>query len=114
MRERESRERAVALVHAERDRQEAKFGDQTDPLTGRSTFEYLVILMEEVGELSECVLHERFGGPAADEILKEAVQTAAVSLAFAQYLLRRRAAPLSKSHPPPSALKAERIQETAS
>jgi NTP pyrophosphatase (non-canonical NTP hydrolase) len=74
---------AVQDVLAERQRQDAKWGEQNhDP------FCYLTILMEEVGELSQAALHARFGGPAAEGLRKEAVQTAAVALAIVECLDR--------------------------
>jgi NTP pyrophosphatase (non-canonical NTP hydrolase) len=70
-------------VLAERDRQEAKWGEQNhDPFT------YLTILMEELGELAEAALHARFGGPAADGLRNEAIQTAAVAVAIVECLDR--------------------------
>lgn len=80
-----STETAMRDVYRERARQDAKWGEQNhDPLV------YLVILMEEVGELSQAALHLRFGGSAADEIRKEAVQTAAVALALIECLDREK------------------------
>lgn len=74
---------AVASVMAERVRQDAKWGEQNnDP------FCYLVVLMEEVGELSEAALHARFGGPEGENMHKEAVQVAAVALAIVECLNR--------------------------
>ena len=76
---------ALRDVNDERNRQEDKWGEQNhDPLT------YLVVLMEEVGELSQAALHLRFGGPAADGLRKEAVQTAAVALAIIEALDRKK------------------------
>lgn len=74
---------AKTLIQSERDLQEKKWGEQNhDPFT------YLAILTEEVGELSEAALHSKFGGPAADGLLNEAVQTAAVAQAIVENLLR--------------------------
>lgn len=69
----------VNAVVAERERQDAKWGPQDHPLPV-----WMAILMEEVGELSECVLHAQFGGHAAENLRKEAVQVAAVALALVQ------------------------------
>jgi NTP pyrophosphatase (non-canonical NTP hydrolase) len=61
----------------ERAAQDAKWGEQNhEPET------WMAILMEEVGELAQAVLHWRFGGPAAGDIRLEAVQVAAVALAL--------------------------------
>ncbi len=77
------RVRASNDVDDERERQERKWGEQNhDPMT------YLTVLMEEVGELAQCALHGRFGGPAAPNIRKEAVQVAAVALAIVECLDR--------------------------
>lgn len=70
-------------VLRERDRQDAKWGEQNhDPFT------YLTVLMEEVGELAQAALHARFGGHAAGTMRDEAVQTAAVALAIVECLDR--------------------------
>lgn len=77
--------RKIALydVNAERDRQEAKWGEQNhDPFT------YLTVLGEEFGELCQAALHARFGGPASVKLREEAVQTAAVALAIVECLDR--------------------------
>lgn len=74
---------AMVDVLAERNRQDAKWGEQNhDPFT------YLAILIEEVGELGKAALHLRFGGPEAFGVREEAVQTAAVSLAIVECLDR--------------------------
>jgi NTP pyrophosphatase (non-canonical NTP hydrolase) len=76
-------QRAVADVLAERRRQDVKWGEQNnDPFT------FLVVLMEEVGELSEAALHTRFGGPKAAGLRTEALHTAAVALAIVECLDR--------------------------
>ena len=74
---------ALASVLAERERQDAKWGEQNnDP------FVYLTVLMEEVGELAQAALHTRFGGHAAAGLREEAVHTAAVALAIVECLDR--------------------------
>jgi len=74
---------ALQDVLSERARQDAKWGEQNhDPIT------YLAILTEEVGELSQAVLHVRFGGPKADGLREEAIHTAAVALAIVESLDR--------------------------
>ena len=74
---------AVQAVLKERAAQDAKWGEQNhDP------FVYLVVLMEEVGELSQAVLHARYGGHAAAGVRTEAVQVAAVALALIECLYR--------------------------
>ena len=53
---------------------------------------WLCILHEETGELSEAVLHRKFGGPEAFGELSEAIQVAAVALQIVEFLLRRKPA----------------------
>lgn len=74
---------ALVDVLDERRRQDEKWGEQNhDP------FAYLTVLGEEYGELCQCALHARFGGPAAEHIREEAVQVAAVALAIVECLDR--------------------------
>jgi len=74
-------ERVLKDVIAERDRQDATWGEQNhDPFT------YLTILMEEVGEASQAALHDRFGGPKAGTFRMEMVQVAAVAVAIVECL----------------------------
>lgn len=56
--------------------QDCKWGPDRD----LSPFEWMAILMEEVGELSEASLHTVFGGPESGRMREEAVQVAAVAL----------------------------------
>jgi NTP pyrophosphatase (non-canonical NTP hydrolase) len=70
-------ETAIREVLAERRRQFVKWGKQH-----HSPEWWLAILMEEVGELAECILHDKFGGPEAKNRGKELVQVAAVALAM--------------------------------
>ena len=74
---------AMTDVLAERQRQDAKWGQQNhDPFT------YITILGEEFGELCQAALHRRFGGAASSGLRDEAVQTAAVALAIVECLDR--------------------------
>ncbi|MBI9042899.1 MAG: MazG-like family protein [Anaerolineaceae bacterium] len=76
---------SLESVLKERTQQDKKWGKQNhDPFT------YLTILMEEVGELSQAALHNKFGGPngSLDHLRVEAVQTAAVALAIVECLDR--------------------------
>lgn len=84
---------AIELVVEERERQNAKWKDQT----GNHPFAWMSILMEEVGELAEAVNETCFatahtkrerGGRLA--ILKEAIQVAAVATAIAESVLADR------------------------
>lgn len=81
---------ALESVAKERDRQDAKWGEQNHPLEW-----WLAILMEEVGELSEALLETHFdngtdarqrGGIA--NIRKEAVHSAAVLVAMIECIDR--------------------------
>lgn len=77
---------AGAAVAAERKRQHDKWGEQNhDMMT------WLAILHEETGELAEACLHEKFGGPEAENVMKEAVQVATVGMQIVEFLLRVRA-----------------------
>lgn len=70
-------------VRDERARQDDKWGEQNhDP------FLYLTILGEEFGEACQAALHMRYGGPAAEKLRKELVQTAAVAVAAIECLDR--------------------------
>lgn len=82
---RTNQENAIADVLEERERQEAKWGEQNhDPFT------YLAILTEEVGEYAQACLDTRFGGKDAgyDKMLTEIIQTTAVALAMLECLDR--------------------------
>lgn len=80
--EESARERVFAAVHAERERQTEKWGDQwgagnTPPETK------LAILMEEVGEVAKEVLE---GGEQHPSLREELVQCAAVCTAWLESL----------------------------
>lgn len=75
---------ALKAVLEERTRQDKKWGEQNHCME-----DWMLILHEETGELSEAILHEKFGGHAAEELEKEAVQIAAVALQIVQFLKRR-------------------------
>lgn len=74
---------ALADVLAERERQEAKWGEQNhDPIV------YSAILTEEVGELAQAAIQARYEGGDEARIREEAVQVAAVALAIIECLDR--------------------------
>ena len=85
-----SRHEALSLVNEERNRQDAKWGDQS----GNHPFEWMSILGEEFGELCEAVnetcfargIHPERGGK--ERILKESVQVAAVAIALAETVIK--------------------------
>ena len=76
---------ALLDVLDERKRQDEKWGEQN-----HSPYIYLAILLEEVGELAQAILHSQFGGKAGgfDNVRKEAIHTAAVALAIIECLDR--------------------------
>jgi NTP pyrophosphatase (non-canonical NTP hydrolase) len=84
---------ALTLVDEERNRQDAKWGDQS----GNHPFEWMSILGEEYGELCEAVNETFFqngdkperGG--LDKIRKEAVQVAAVAVAIIEAIEKQEA-----------------------
>ena len=78
--------KAIEMVIAERERQNAKWGDQS----GNHPFEWMSIIGEEFGELCEAVNETCFKNPTHPErggnarILREAVHVAAVAVAIAE------------------------------
>lgn len=77
-------ETAINLIRIERTRQTEKWGEQNHDMPT-----WMCILHEETGELSEAILHRKFGGPEAFGELGEAVQVAAVAMQIVEFLLRR-------------------------
>lgn len=67
----------------ERSRQDKKWGEQNHDL-----FDWLTILMEEVGELAQAALHTRYGGSKASGLRTEAIQVAAVITAMIECIDR--------------------------
>lgn len=84
--------KAIESIIEERERQDAKWGDQS----GNHPFEWTSILGEEFGELCEAVNETYFkngdkperGG--LDKIRKEAVQVAAVAVAIIEAIDKER------------------------
>ncbi len=68
-------ERVFNAIREERQRQNEKWGDQD-----HNDFVWLAILTEEVGELSEAILHDEFGGHAKGTAPKELLHIAAVAV----------------------------------
>lgn len=85
----DARTKALTLVDTERNRQNAKWGDQS----GNHPFEWMSILGEEYGELCEAVNETCFqnginpekGG--TEKIIKEASHVAAVAVAIMEAAL---------------------------
>ena len=74
-------------ILVERYRQENKWGEQNhDPIV------YSAILMEEVGEMVQAALQNKFGGDkgSLEHLREEAVQTAAVAMAIVECLDRKK------------------------
>lgn len=83
---------AAARVVLERSAQHQKWGEQNHDMST-----WLCILHEETGELSQAVLHERFGGPECNNVFCEAVQVAAVGLQIVEFLIRKTQAAMSET-----------------
>ena len=66
---------AVGWIRKERQRQQAKWGKQL-----HSNFIWLAILTEEVGELAQAILHDKFGGRAKGTAKTELLHVAAVAV----------------------------------
>lgn len=66
-------EEIFRLIAAERQRQNDKWGEQN-----HDSFTWLAILTEEIGEVAQAVLHDRFGGKAAGTLQTEIIHVAAV------------------------------------
>ncbi len=99
LRKDEARGNALGDVIAERNRQDAKWGEQNhDP------FVYGAILMEEAGEFMQAALHLRFADPRdlakksgavtpetlLADLHKEAIHVAAVALSIVECLKRKK------------------------
>jgi NTP pyrophosphatase (non-canonical NTP hydrolase) len=75
---------ALEAVTNERARQDVRWGEQN-----HDDVWWLAILTEEVGELAQAILHDRFGGAAQGQVQAELVQVAAVAVAWLECLARR-------------------------
>lgn len=99
-------ESALALVRAERSRQDSLWGDQS----GNSLFQWMSILGEEYGELCEAVnetyfnkvTHPERGGE--DSVIREAVHVAAVAVEIIEAVVKGGEELEAKSNdgPPPA------------
>lgn len=76
---------ALSLVISERGVQNEKWGEQN-----HTPEIYLAILVEEVGELAQEILNARLYNNENPNLMVEAVQVAAVSLAMVECLLRNK------------------------
>lgn len=73
--------KAMGSVIAEMNRQDKKWGADRD----QHPFTWQVILSEEVGEFSQAILHDEFGGHKSGTAREEMVQIAAVALQIIEY-----------------------------
>lgn len=79
-----SRRQIFDEIDDERIKQDDKWGEQNhDPIT------WLSILMEEIGEVSQCALHQKFGGEAAGKYRHELIQVAAVAISMLECFDRK-------------------------
>jgi NTP pyrophosphatase (non-canonical NTP hydrolase) len=69
----------------ELNRQNEKWGEQN-----HDNYTWLAILTEEVGELSQAILHDEYGGRAAGNVKTELEQVAAVAVQWLESIERRR------------------------
>jgi NTP pyrophosphatase (non-canonical NTP hydrolase) len=67
----------------ERRRQNEKWGEQNHPAEI-----WLAVLSEELGEVSQALLHNKFGGKAAGTLRTELVQVAAVAIQWLECIDR--------------------------
>lgn len=74
---------ALDSVAKERERQDAKWGEQN-----HDAGTWALIILEELGEWAKAELHNRFGGPEAGNARKEMVHTTAVGTAIIECMDR--------------------------
>ncbi|WP_230682731.1 DUF551 domain-containing protein [Pluralibacter gergoviae] len=77
--------KAIRSVVAEMNRQDEKWGADRD----QHPFVWQTILSEEVGEFSQAILHDEFGGHKSGTAREEMVQIAAVALQIVEYYDRQ-------------------------
>lgn len=77
--------KAIRSVVAEMNRQDEKWGADRD----QHPFVWQTILSEEVGEFSQAILHDEFGGHKSGTAREEMVQIAAVALQIIEYYDRQ-------------------------
>lgn len=81
-----TREMLMSIL-GERKRQNEKWGEQN-----HDDYRWLAILTEEVGELSQAILHDEFGGKATGTMRDELIQVTAVAFQWIEALERRETA----------------------
>lgn len=77
---------AWEAVRNERDRQDERWGSIDQRVTDLTFGQWLAILSEEVGEMSEAFLEYKFGDGNYDDLYDEAIQVAAVGMAIVEAL----------------------------
>ena len=80
-------EQALVDILAERARQNAKWGEQNHDI-----YIWMAILVEEVGELAEAILHTSMVSPEGgmDKVREETIHVAAVALQIIEFIDRGR------------------------
>jgi NTP pyrophosphatase (non-canonical NTP hydrolase) len=73
----------LSAIAKERQRQNEKWGEQNHPAEI-----WLAILSEELGEVSQALLHNKFGGKAVGTMRAELVQVAAVAVQWLECIDR--------------------------
>lgn len=91
--------KAIGSVIAEMNRQDEKWGSDRD----QHPFVWQTILSEEVGEFSQAILHDEFGGHKSGTAREEMVQIAAVALQIIEYY-DRHCSPVTESEDSRAAL----------
>lgn len=71
-------------VLEERKRQDSIWGQQNHEDSW-----WFTIIVEEIGEVAQAILHDKFGGKAAGTVYKELVQVVAVGIAWLECINRR-------------------------
>jgi NTP pyrophosphatase (non-canonical NTP hydrolase) len=72
----------LEMVAAERERQLAKWGEQS-----HSNVEWITVLAEEFGEAAQEVLRSHFGDKDQGDLVDELVQVAAVAVAHLECII---------------------------
>lgn len=80
----EYRKYLFGLIDAERNRQDAKWGEQN-----HDDFVWGAILGEEIGEVHQAALHERYGDEHRGSLTEELTQAAAVIVSWLEAINRR-------------------------
>jgi len=85
MNEKTIQNKVLQKVIQERGKQNQKWGQQN-----HKDAIWLVILTEEVGETSQAILHDIFGGHASGNVEEELIQVAAVAIQWLECIQRKK------------------------